>query len=616
MKFRYLVYAGIVAITLAPILPAVTIFGLGLGTVGAVVLTGGLVLSGLHRIYRGVLNTFGIKDGIVEPFLNKINGRIVDSLKHLTRGRDNHYDFNNGCWDVKTLPADMSIVDSDFWHKAVFHLDGLDRSIIAVKESRGQKAVFSFDINGHDFVSKVETLLKGKGLLPALSLTLSHDDIYTLSGTDVNKIREAAKLIFPPLSCKVQRTTTTVNQYVVSGCKTYEEALAKFKSDSDVVVKFNSYIHVVDNVEGNIIDRGFSGNPNVVPSLGFGDFVINETATSVFNGTAKVPADTNDPALAIRRASEEFKVSDGVKADIASSQVPVLSEEKVSSDVTRHMFLDGKIVDYVDSHLSSLESPKQSLIFHFDSEKGLADVLNGDKKLADRMVLLDDDIPSPKENEYVVTVPANGSVIRSLSPTDGSVKELMDTYGPYGLSKEDASATAVLGHLKNDGFITAYHTGEVPLDGAFVNGVPVEDFKDRLVMKDGLKLDSEELRHRWLDEASRISSLNMSIDMKEGVLIVSSCVDGKKMNERFTIAAADAERLGERDVTKAQMKEVFMGMHPEMFLLYKASDGKPLYDYPLHSFVTGDHLSIHGVKEVKASAKKKETKKKTSGVKI
>ena len=146
------------------------------------------------------------------------------------------------------------------------------------------------------------------------------------------------------------------------------------------------------------------------------------------------------------------------------------------------------------------------------------------------------------------------------------------------------------------------------LDDAKVNGVSIDEFSERMTEGDRFTRFSEPKQVKdWLEDAARIQSVSVTVDLKNAVLRVESVIDNNRRIEERKLTADEVKSLAKRgDISRTEAKDLLMQIHPSIFKSYVAPDGGALFVDPVAAMIGGKVPEIRKVQEAQKVVEQKE----------
>lgn len=519
------------------------------------------------------------------------------------------FDERNGQWNLHDLPLDMFPTVGMREREAYFTCAGV--SNVVKGEYLGgrfgrQKVRFSMVIDDASKAEGMANYIAENGLVgTAVSRTQDgRFDIVSDNAVDINTL---VKEFYPPRTMKVNREIRTTRQYVVSGCRSYEEALAKFKANRFAYSPANCFTSYQDTVDG-VADHPFSSGPAMdTSSLQVGEFVINETSWEVYSRNVTVNGGVDCTEESLRSLASDMLGRPGWPGRITLSRENDLVEDKCSGEPVLSDGLEGRMPErYILYDGNEVRMPHEkagsydtgaSLVLRFSSVDELRSVVSGDTSLRGHMVLVDSEIPEPREGEFILSVPADRGLVESLKLRGSDPESVAERYDGTGLTVSEIHAACVMGEIRKSGYVSAELIGDPDFSGAMVNGVPLTDFNGRVddLVAEG-KIDQFENRQqaeRWLRDAAKIQSVHMDLDLKNSRLVITSTVGTPENNvtkvETRQMEEDELRAMASRGVASdAEMKDLLIRMHPDFFETYRkpgTTEGR--YHDPVGAYIRG-----------------------------
>lgn len=546
------------------------------------------------------------------------------------------FDMKNNSWNLRDLPFDMYPRDLSS-KETYFTCAGIENVVKAkVLDGRGRKVAFSIVTDSADKAQQISDYIAQNGLI-GNKVMRTADGKYEIESDNAIDISAIVKQFYPPRTMCVEREMATTKQFIVSGCKTYEEAVAKFQQNRMAYSPANIYQTMQDTVDG--VKAPLASSPNILnpASLEAGSFIINETSVEVFskNITFNGGIDCTDEAL--RSEASAAYTLDGMSRDndLVEDKCRVEITDGLQEEVSRYVNLDGNTMFVRTSKDTDVSLTGASLVFRFKSEEDMQSYLSGNIPTKG-MVAFIDTKPEVRDGEYMVTVPLTNELMKSIKPVEDSAEKMYAKYASAGLSKKDCEYACILDDIcrEDGGYSTVKLADNIEFGEALVNGVPVADFKARREEQEQSERFSafrdEKQQQQWLKDAASIKAVSINLDLKTQELVITSSVVNDK-DESFTkierrrLSEDEAYEMQRRgDISKAEAKDLLMMMHPDYFKTYSV-DGKPMYKDPLAAFIKNvkpeavDYSSKKKNTQAKAvseTEKKARTNKKTNGMKL
>lgn len=588
------------------------------------------------------LKSVDVAGGIVDAVRKRrmsakasVNQETIDKniAIHKANTGKKFFDKKNGQWNLHAFPLDMYPTVGMDDKVAYFTCAGVTNVVkgeyLGSRFGR-QKVRFSMVIEDAAKAEHMANYIAENALL-GTSVSRSQNGKFTIESDNAVDINILVKEFYPPKTMKVEREIKTTKQYVIGGCKSYEEALEKFKSGK--VPVSNTIITYQDTVDG-VIDHPFVSRPAIdTSSLMAGVFVINETSWEVYSRNVTVNGGVDCTDEALRSLASDMLGKPGCPGQITLSKENDLVEDKCSNEPVLSDALEGttpeRYILYGDKVVTIPQESDKSydtganLILRFDSVDELRSVASGDTSLQGHMVLVDSEMPEPREGEFILSVPADRRLIESLRLRSGDPESVAEEYAGTGLTASEIQTACILGEIKKEGYVSAELLDNPDFSGARVNGVPLAEFNSRIddLVAEGRidQFESRQQAEQWLRDATRIQSVNMDIDLKNSQLVITSRVE----TPVGSVTKVDTKKMDEDELremslrggaSKAEMKDLLIQMHPEYFDTYKVpgtSEGR--YEDPIKAYIHGEKprlkADVEREKKERAKAEREERRK-------
>lgn len=597
---------------------------------GFVALKGVDVGSSLIRRYREA--RVGVS-AEVDPEQAKRNAAV-----HRENSRKKFFDFENGQWDVRSFPLDMyptvGIHDSGHCLFTCCGIENVVRGNVTRDLLGRQKAEFSMVIHDEKKAQDVADVIARSGLIGTRIVRRDETSFRLISDNAVD-ISTLVKQFYPPRSFEVAREVETKQQFVVSGCSSYEEALKELKENrhhyrpTNVVV---TYQNIIDGHREPSCSSGADYAPDVLP---LGTYVINETTKEYFSKhvTVNGGVDMTDEAMRSDAAlAAKFGPED--KVEDRCSFHPEYGNALEGREPSRTITVNGEQMEVLRSRSEKLAGTGASLYIAFSSEKELLDVLSGDVSLRGRMVLIDTSMPDVGPNDYLLEIPADAQLLSSLHLRGDEVADISEQMQHLDISREDIERTLLCNEITKNGYVSAELKEHPDFSKALVGGVPADELRQRMQdLVEGGK--AEELRSRkdvrkWMAEAALIRSVRMDIDLRSRELILTSTIQKEgeiqTKSESCKLTLKQMEDLcGRGEASQAELKDLVMRLHPDFFSMYQNRDGSARYADPIGDFIAGrrpqpvlagENKQQGQEKAAVRAEEKKESRKKATSPKI
>lgn len=501
-------------------------------------------------------------------------------------------------WDFSRLPGSMK-ADLSQALRSVAHFDAA--GIEGLVKADGRKGLFSFEIDPAREPERYMAV-RGSALAAGALRRRSNPRRYVVESPDPSVVAELAKIAWPPQESSVVRESVVTSQYLVSGVSSYEEALEKFRQEGQRMLPVNTFSETRTSVDG--LDRLFPcGAPLTAASAGVlptDTFIVNVTERERHEGKVEVPyGRCHDAGDRWETASDLFVCREENRVELAPEQAQSLSDG-LPEGVRRGVRMD-------DGEMLAIrragEASKEDLVVRlsFDSQDAMMACLQAGE-VADGTLLVVDRADASPKGPWEVTVPVDGSVLPKLALQGDASAAVGARAAAAGVDREDMVFSMVVNEVGRVGYASVKLSGgDLSLGGASIGGVPVDEFAGRLASRSCREMDSQ-LAARWLVDAVKIQSVNLTVDAKKAEVCVSATMgNGTYVEERRRVSEEEIHKFAQRgEISKGEIKELLMQLKPELFRSY-LPDGKPSLSDPVGTFMKGV-----SVREAAGKARKKE----------
>lgn len=544
--------------------------GLGLGVLSLMGLGG--FANAFMLVGAGVyaLREIRARGGVAEALRSFLNSDQSTRGEDLRRETDL---FNNLTrkWNFSKVPIGLELEGQPSNLRASFSYNGVPHAVSYDDRVLRHFSVFLAD---EDIMRRVSEKMSSKGLSDMVSVVPEHGG-YRLSTKNAGVALEIASAAFSSRELKVERELSTVSRYVVGGCSSYEEAEETCRrqiADGSIMPSYQFSVESdrVDGKEVSKIERGELGTFGCLP---VDTFVVDVSTVDGWSDVVKVRPDNTGvfPDEIEKFAAESFVPSSANQVKDGSVDAAVYSDGLEGCDVKRYVRMDGNIL-MLDPYECS---EPLYCVMKFDSFEDLQTVADKGDALGNATVVVERGVPSVRDGEYVLAVPADEEFIRSLSlSSEDRLTELRHAL-PKGSSykDEDLSYLLMMDDLRRDGYIIGNSRQGIDFSRAEVNGIPYQELSYHL--QENPDLQDEEFRREWLRDQRTVHAVSMSVDATHRELVVTSEVSCggslRRIKERYALRPDEMISLNERlsrDVSLTDMKDVVMRSHPELFPCY------------------------------------------------
>ena len=500
-------------------------------------------------------------------------------VREIQRAQAVEYDPKRG-WNVDALPFDMN---ASFMggRKSVAYFDcaGIDSLVKGVPN--GKDVDYRFKVKDPQKAKMLQE--KARMYNGAARVERVGDEFY-VHASNAKAINDLAKEAFPPSRHDVTREITQLRQYYIEGAKDYEDAKRIFEATRDRRVPDRTVHTQVDTVDGVQAMRQSNGQPLDPASLALGMYVISETEVSTFKGKVSIPGNVEGDASVAAAAIEAFEPSnenrvaspDGGKVKISDG-----TPEKVG----RYVLDDyGRGVDVV-----RLDDPRYRDLHAYvvcQDVDELAAVVNGGELPKGSLVVVDRMAPDLRDGQFYIELERSDDVRSRLGIQGEASPAFAAKCESLGVGAEQLEACLVMDEVSRNGYANARLKDSVSLERAKVNGLPVNELAERLTNDRLPKLDRE-AAGVWIKDASKIQAISVTVDPKRAEMRITSVVDNCQKVETRKMSDKEVTEFSRRPgVTKSEMKDLLMQVHPDFFKSYSVG-GRSLYEDPVRDFIAG-----------------------------
>ena len=565
--------------------------------VGTLAATAGIGYAG-YKIGSSIVNkskkVAGEKND--SPFAQMDREERKSRSNSKTKSNNPYFDQSKGEFHSEALPLDMKAdlrnEKSVRKGKVDFECAGI-RNLVSGYPVENGGYRFRFKVDDLATAQRVKEFTEGaifRNHHGNASISQAEDgDGFIIESSDAKDIRALVKAAFPSTSCEVEQEVRTVNQYIIEGCSSYEEAVKKFNREKDSLLPDTSFIERRQTLNGNEMEHVFSNAPLNPTTLAVGTYIISEVVADARKATISVPGNIVEPD-----EISEFAVSafDSKKAEkIAEKCIPQpqLFDATPAQAARFLSSLDGGLHLATDESIADVVSKRQpQFVFRCADMKEAEALLSGETIPEGRIVLLDSEMPKAGPGEFIVTIPATAQMLSMLKVEGEASANLMKQYGDMGISEADIHRSLVEDGLVLDGYVSARNTAGISTENAKVNGVSMSEISERLGNANLPTLKTSEEMNRWLADAAEIQSISVTVDAKKAELRVSSVVGGTQKTEIRKLSEDEMRDFAKRgELTKAEMKDFLMQTHPDYFRTYSDGNGGGTLQDPVSSFLKG-----------------------------
>ena len=580
----------------------------------------GAYVVGLGALAFGAPLFLGLAVGVVGSRLgarfvdsrleDKVSGserpRTASSAKRM--GRESVLKFHG--WNVDGLPLDMTFSSVNS-RQAQLGAAGIDGLITAKKPFFGTEAMFSFPVERGEVAAKLQGYIESSGV----EAKVARDGAggFIVSSGSLEVVNALAKMAYPQRSVAVARELVHVQQYMVEGAKSFEEARAMLEADRSAGRLINSYVSMQDTVncmQGEPILNGSPVNAEFLnKEIHLGAYVVNIEEVTDMKGSMEVPADV-EPKDFVSYAEVHF---DSGRPDTVTD----VSERFVNGTPEG---LERYFIYETNGHHVQLRNPESidtmledglKAYVVFGSAEALGVALDEGRLAEGTFVSISSSRPDVGVGRYVMELDLADHRVRDLisrnSDLPASVQVELER---LGVDAASVDYSLIVDRVRRDGSVGASLSGELSEDilcDGRVNGTMVSMLQERLTDERLYDLDVEKAI-QWTKDASQIKFVNVEVDVVRSELRITSIVgnDGFRKTERLPLSDNDIDSLSRRgSLSKAQMKDLLIQLHPDYFKTYSTVSGESIFKEPVAAFISGTKpvLTADGRKQEKARTK-------------
>lgn len=577
------------------LLPIVTVLTLAVVPGVFTAIVSAVVLRAAYRMARGVFRYVGslFKGDGKEKRLFGSRSRVRSKDKSRERSRKNTgdkcrnqsgermsgsrervYSRARG-WDASRLPSDMvADLSGEDKRTAMFTCAGID-NLVTGTFSKGHES-YSFRLDDPDKV----LILDDKINSGELDIKVSEDSErggFVVTSSFASDINNAAKLVFIPMDAEAESVIEFTRQYVVTGCRSFAEAEAVAeRMEREGVSPLNSFFMKSDRVAGEEKVKR-SGSPVTDDiTLPVGAFVVDRKFVHRFTANVRIPGNVNAGSRAEWVSGLAGVWSSGPDDTVVSDGTPSGARRSVTVG-NKEIILPGLSRSASDIRLTVTCGDLESLLGTLGS--GMLETGR------DVVLTVGSSASHAPESGFAVDLPLTPAVLSCLDlPAD--IVEAVSACEVAGMSTSDAVSSVLSGVLDSGGVCSVRLREGLSLSSALVNGVPAGVVSDRLSSDRLPSLDGDALRD-WLDDASRVTSVTLTVDPELGELRETHVIGGTRVTNTKPLTPEMMRDLKARGViSDAERRDLVISMYPTLFKSYSDGRVSRLAD-PVGDFIKG-----------------------------
>ena len=493
-------------------------------------------------------------------------------------------------WNMLAFPADMKgNVYSANDKQMYFDVAG-KRDMVRGEVQRDGSVKYSFRV---DDLNDARTAKEKMAMFNGTVKMQDQGNAWLFVADKPETINEFAKSVYPQRKASVERLDTEIQQFTIPNCKSPEEAMEKLRANPDLFTPSNTYHKITDTIDGVTTERNIGESRNDSLYLPLGSYVVELSKTEAYKGDVTIPSALKLDADGERAYAASNFVSDNNSLFQEKCSVEPELKDATKANIPRYSLDDNmNVLDVHNNETAAKSLSKQGFEAYVlcDTLKEATDLVADGKISKNALVLVDREKPSDID-KYVVSVPLDSEVFSRLALQGEASPSHAANFQNYGLSERDLEASTMYSSLTRDGFATFRTKDDISVSKGKVNGLSVDEFADRVV--DGRMMNlNENQMNQWLRDAALVQSVTVTIDKKNAELQITSVVNNTQLIEKRKLSdkeVADFARRGE--ISKAEMKDLLIQMHPDYFKTY-SFNGKGLVKDPVGDFLKGQKPTL------------------------
>ena len=581
-------------------------FLIGALAVAGLGITGALIGYGLYKAarlgieaYQGWRETHPRKEMSPEKRRAREMKAEARDLKRARKAAEKEnfrtaYSSREG-WRLENLPSSMKARMTDAHQKEMFFdINGRERFIKAERD--GGKITYSFPLEGREQAGLVKAMLQ-EDTRQAWTSSVVQDKKtgrFMFVSSDPETAARMAQAVLPEREMAFSRELRETRQYVVTGCSSYEEAVAHVQEQKRRIAAgeplletgpdgkprsmavHNTFVEDRLTVGGETDVRmaGKPLEPSVV-KLPSGAYLVNESVSTSSRGIVKIPSDITDGDKLKEFASGKAKELGDVSENRSYSNGMVDGSGKEMH--FGRMLTDGNglqvdEVSFKDDLLVKRE--RAYMVINQDELKALS--VNGTIPSNSRL-FVSGLRPDVRPGQLLVEVDlSNEAALRGMALEGGDLKArgLAKAGGvDVGTARLSLIEDALKGRFDNSERTPLMTVKEIKADAVKVEGVPLKEVCGRARDPRMGGLSNAGLAS-WVKDAGRIDSVEMSVDPVTKSMYLNTSVGGQMRHERLNLTDKDVAALNARGgFEQHELKDLVMQLNPKFFRTY-AKPGK------------------------------------------
>lgn len=438
------------------------------------------------------------------------------------------------------------------WNRKAFIAGAGIAALIAVRKTRlgSQFAFLVKDPETYKRVSEAAKRFAGRA-----RTWVDWRGRYRVSADDEKIAQELAEVAYPSREVTLTNRSVMQRQYIVKGAESQEMAekmIAKMQAENRLPLPDASMMEVGMSVDGQPIQTLRTGG--AVPSVGEGEFLVivrqpvEEASTKI---RMPLNAQTPDEMLLHVQALQADGAITFPKEVATTPQEAYLKYAKTEV---------GNAFDKAVGTSQKMQHPTRPDVYYVCKDhKALSDIVASGRLPKGAQVHVGQ-APKVEPGQMLLSVKAD-----ALPPGFA-----------YEALAEGKGSVAV--------------PDDVSINGLRHSWLNLADAKERMGSANLRQLNSRDL-YRWVQDASQIQSVNVTLDKKSGMMSVRTVVDGVEKIEARKLNARQAKALEARlkvggTIPEGEMRDLVLQMHPDFFKSYPSS-GKGFIPDPMGDFALG-----------------------------
>lgn len=512
-------------------------------------------------------------------------------------------------WNLLAFPADMKgNVNRSNDKEMFFNVAGAE-DFVKGSVKRDGSVEYAFVTRNIDEARRAKEKL---GMFNGTVKMQDLGDAWLFTSDKAAAINSFAKEVYPQRKVNVERLDTEVKQYTVHDCKTYEEAVEKLRKNPDLFHPVHSYHELSNTIDGVTVKSnvGYPLDEKFMSSMPLGCFLVEMATTDAYKGQVTIPSALGLDAEGEKKFADLAFVSDKDSRWEEKCSVEAEYKDVTPKDVSRFSIDDSDcILDIYNDETAAKQMRKDGFKAYVvcDSLREATDLVADGKIPANSLLIVDREKPQLGDGQFAVSVPIDSDMLSRLALQGEASPSHAANFQNYGLNARDLEVSTMYDQLDSNGYGTFRVKDGIDISKGKVNGLSVDEFAGRVVNGRLMNLNDEQM-NQWLKDASMVQSVTITVDKKNAELQITSVVNNTQLIEKRKLTDKELSDFVKRgEVSKAEMKDLLLQMHPEYFKTYSVN-GKGLFKDPVTDFLKGqkpkaDQTLLQSQKKVLAQKK-------------